>query len=159
MKQVVGFHFRLKDQFGNLLGDSQSGPGHPMLILLGSGGVLPALERHVSDMQIGERKCIEIPIDEAYGQIDPTLKLKIPRSKFPEGTELKTGFQFQGGEKDGWPIIFRVIKISGDDIFVDANHELAGLTLHYDVEITEKREATAEEISHGHAHRRSGSCQ
>ena len=158
MKDVVGFHFSLKDQFGNLLGDSLTETGQPMLILLGSGGVLPTLEQHLSEMQIGERKRVIIPVEDAYGEIDPTLKLKIPRSKFPAGTELKTGFQFQGGEKDGWPIIFRVTKIAGDDIYADANHELAGLALHYDVEITEKRGATAEEISHGHAHRHSGSC-
>ena len=109
-------------------------------------------------MNVGDTKSVIIPADQAYGEIDPKLKLKLPRSKFPDGTDINIGLQFQGGEKDGWPIIFRVIRIEGDDIYVDANHELAGLTLHYDVEITEIRDATTEEISHGHAHRRSGEC-
>ncbi len=158
MRQIIGFHFVLKDQFGKTLGDSRDMQEHPTLTLLGSGSILSALERHISDMSEGERKSFTIPADQAYGSVDPSLKLKIPRSKFPKGTDLKIGLPFQGGEKDGWPIIFRVTEISGDDIYADANHELAGLTLHYDVEITEKREATAEEISHGHAHRRKGSC-
>ena len=158
MTQVIGFHFVLKDQFGTLLEDSYNEEGQPRFALLGADGILPALERNISEMNVGERKSFVIPADQAYGLIDPSLKLKIPRSKFPAGTELKTGFHFQGGERDDWPVIYRVIRIDGDDIYADANHELSGLSLHYDVEITEKREATPEEISHGHAHRRNGVC-
>ena len=158
MAQVIGFHFTLKDQSGETLGGTREKQGRPMLALLGAGNILPALERQIIDMDIGARKQVTIPAEQAYGTVDPSLKLKLPRSKFPEGTDVKIGLQFQGGEKDGWPIIFRVVKIDGDDIYVDANHELAGLTLHYDIEITEKREATAEERSHGHAHHPSGSC-
>jgi len=158
MKQIIGFHFTLKDQHGNFLGSSRDGDGHPMLVLQGSGRVLPALERYIIDMQVGESQKIMIPTDQAYGAVDPSLKMKLPRSKFPEGTDIRIGLQFQGGEKDGWPVIFRVVKIEGTDVYVDANHELAGLSLHYDVEIMERRDATAEEISHGHAHRRSGEC-
>ena len=158
MRQVIGFHFVLKDQLGTVLEDSFSKDGHPMLILVGAGRVLPALEQNVSDMNVGERKSFTIPAEQAYGPVDPSLKLKIPRSKFPKDTELKPGFHFEGGEKEGWPVIYRVTKIDGDDIYADANHELAGHSLHYEVEITEKREASSEEISHGHAHRRSGVC-
>jgi len=158
MKQVIGFHFVLKDQFGTLLEDTRDSSGHPLLILLGSGRILPAVEHEIRDLQVGARKAFMIPADQAYGPVDPSLKLKIPRSKFPEGTELKVGFQFQGGEDNDWPIIYRVTKIDGDDIYADGNHELAGVALHYDVEITEKRDASADEISHGHAHRRSGVC-
>jgi len=158
MTQVIGFHFTLKDQFGTILENSYAADGRPMLILMGAGNILPAVERHISELPLGARKSFTIPQDQAYGAVDPTLILKIPRSKFPDGTELTTGFQFQGGEKDGWPIIYRVTKIEGDDIFADANHELAGLTLHYDVEIIEKRHAAPDEIAHGHAHRRRGAC-
>ena len=158
MKKIIGFHFVLKDQQGHVLGNSREDQEHPTLILTGSVRILPALEQHIKDMNVGDTKSVIIPADQAYGEIDPKLKLKLPRSKFPDGTDINIGLQFQGGEKDGWPIIFRVVKIEGDDIYVDANHELAGLTLHYDVEITEKRDATTEEISHGHAHRQGGSC-
>ena len=158
MRQIIGFHFTLKDQFGHVLGSSRDNAGHPMLVLLGAGSILTALERHVSAMSVGESKSVVIPADEAYGEVDPSLKMKIARSKFPEGTDVVVGLKFQGGEREGWPVIFRVTEINGEEVYVDANHELAGLSLHYDVEITEKREATAEEISHGHAHRRGGSC-
>ena len=149
MSKIIGFHFTLTDQQGNLIHDKN---GPPLHILLGAGQILPALETAIKDMAIGGTKTVTIPPHHAYGDIDPALKLKIPRSKFPEDTDLKIGLPFQGGEKDGWPVIFRVVKIDGDYIYADANHELAGLTLHYDIEIAEKRDATAEEISHGHVH-------
>ena len=152
MPQIIGFHFLLKDQSGHILGGSRDNQGHPMLILKGAGQILPALERNICDMSVGERETIIISPDAAYGEADPSLKMSLPRSKFPDGTDIQIGLQFQGGEKDGWPIIFRVVKIDGDDVHVDANHELAGLTLHYEVEITEKRDATDEELAHGHAH-------
>ncbi|MEP6343355.1 MAG: peptidylprolyl isomerase [Maricaulaceae bacterium] len=158
MRQIIGFHFTLKDQFSNVLGSSRDNAGHPMLVLQGSGSILAALERHVSDMSVGESKSVVIPAGEAYGEVDPSLKMKIAHSKFPEGTDVVVGLKFQGGEREGWPIIFRVTEINGEEVYVDANHELAGLSLHYDVEITEKREATAEEIAHGHAHHHGGSC-
>jgi len=158
MKQVIGFHFSLTDQFGHILENSRDNDGLPFLFLMGSGRLLPALEHHLSDMEVGERRSLIIPEDQAYGAVDPSLKLKIPRSKFPDDTDLNIGFQFQGGERDGWPVIYRVTEIEGDDIFADANHALAGRALHYDVEIIEKREASPDELAHGHAHRRKGVC-
>ena len=110
------------------------------------------MEREIQDMAIGQIKTVILPPTQAYGEVDKSLRMTIPRSKFPEGTEIKEGLQFEGGQRDGWPIIFRVVKIDGDDIYVDANHELAGMALHYDVEIMQRRAATADEIAHGHAH-------
>lgn len=156
MKQVVGFHFTLKDQSGSVLEDAHNRQGDPLFILMGAGAVLPALERHLGKMHVGETKEVIIPPEQSYGEVDPSLRLKLPRSKFPENTSLQEGVVFQGGEEDGWPIIYRIVKIEGKDIYADANHELAGVTLHYDLELIEKRDATIEEISHGHAHGPSG---
>ena len=152
MAQILGFHFTLKNQFGDILGGTHDNEGRPMLILLGASEVLSALELEIKDMAVGERKTIIIAPAEAYGEPDLSLRMIIPRSKFPQGTDIVEGLRFEGGEKDGWPVIFRVVKIDGDNIHVDANHELAGMALHYDVEIMEKREASADEIAHGHAH-------
>ena len=152
MPQIVGFHFTLRNQLGDMLGGTHDNDGHAMLVLMGAGNILPALELQIKDMAIGARKDVIISAVDAYGEVDETLRMTIPRSKFPDGTQIVDGLRFEGGKKDGWPIIFRVVKIDGDDIYVDANHELAGMTLHYDVEITDKREASDEEIAHGHAH-------
>ena len=152
MAQILGFHFTLKNQFGDILGGTHDNEGRPMLILLGASEVLPDLELEIKDMAVGARKELIISAADAYGEVDETLKMTLRRSQFPEGTDITEGLRFEGGEKDGWPVIFRVVKIDGDDIHVDANHELAGMALHYDVEITEKREASADEIAHGHAH-------
>ena len=156
MADVLGLHFTLKNQDGDVLGSTRDKDGAPLLVLIGHGGILPALEREIKDMTVGQSKMVIITAAQAYGEIDRSLKMTIPRSKFPEGTDIVQGLQFEGGQKDGWPIIFRVVKIKGDDIFIDANHELAGMDLHYDVEISERREATADELSHGHAHGKGG---
>ena len=156
MADVLGLHFTLKNQDGDVLGCTRDKDGAPLLVLIGHGGILPALEREIKDMTVGQSKMVIITAAQAYGEIDRSLKMTIPRSKFPEGTDIVQGLQFEGGQKDGWPIIFRVVKIKGDDIFIDANHELAGMDLHYDVEISERREATADELSHGHAHGKGG---
>lgn len=152
MTQILGFHFTLKNQFDNILGSSRDNQGQPMLVLMGAGQILPILEQQIKDMSVGERKTVIIAAKDAYGELDVSLQMTIPRSKFPDGTDIVEGLRFEGGQKDGWPIIFRVVKIEGDDVEVDANHELAGMTLHYDVEMMEKREASADEIAHGHAH-------
>ena len=156
MADVLGLHFTLKNQSGDILGGTRGKDAAPLLVLLGSGGLLPALEREIKDMAVGQSKAVILPPAQAYGEVDKSLRLIIPLSKFPEGTDIKEGLQFEGGQKDGWPIIFRVVKIHGDDIYVDANHELAGMELHYDVEITQRREASEDEISHGHAHGHGG---
>ena len=152
MAQITGFHFTLKNQFGDILGGTRDSDTQPMLILIGHGNILPALELQIKDLAVGARKELIISAAEAYGEVDKTLKMTLTRSQFPEGTDITEGLRFDGGQRDGWPVIFRVVKIDGDDIYVDANHELAGMTLHYDVEITEKRDASDEEIAHGHAH-------
>ena len=152
MADIIGLHFTLKNQSGDVLGGTRGKNAAPLLVLLGSGGLLIALEREINDMSVGQSKTVILPPAQAYGDVDKSLRLIVPRSKFPEGTDIKEGLQFEGGQRDGWPIRFRVVKIDGDDIYVDANHELAGMELHYDVEIMQRREATADELAHGHAH-------
>lgn len=152
MAQILGFHFTLKNQFGDILGGTRDSDTHPMLVLIGHGNILSAVELQIKDMAVGARKELIISAADAYGEVDETLKMTLRRSQFPEGTDITEGLRFEGGQRDGWPVIFRVVKIDGDDIHVDANHELAGMALHYDVEIMEKREASADEIAHGHAH-------
>ncbi len=156
MAEVVGLHFTLKNQDGHILGGTDEKDDAPLLVLLGYGSLLPALEDNIKDMTIGQSKTVILPPAQAYGDVDKSLRMIIPRSKFPEGTEIKEGLQFAGGQRDGWPIVFRIVKIDRDDIYIDANHELAGMALHYDVKITQRRMATADEVAHGHAHGHGG---
>lgn len=148
-KQVIGFHYTLKDQSGNII-DSSEGEA-PLLFLEGSGQIIPGLENAVLPLAVGEKKNVEVKAADAYGEIIPDLQITVQRSQFPEGSELKVGDQFQVNNEEHAPI-FTVVSIEGDNINVDGNHPLAGIDLFFDIEITEKRAATEEEIAHGHAH-------
>ena len=153
-KIVLGFHYILKDANGDILDRSRddSGNGHPLLILLGVGQIIPGLERQIMDLNIGDVATIKVKACEAYGDIDPSLRLKIPRDQFPADANIVEGLKFQGDMKEGYPIVFTVIQVEDGLIFADGNHDLAGQDLFYDIEIVEKRTASDEEIAHGHAH-------
>ena len=77
--------------------------------------------------------------------------MNVKLSQFPPGTEVEKGLQFRISNEPGSPM-FRVINVLGEEVFIDGNHPLAGENLHFDIEITETRDATEDEIAHGHAH-------
>lgn len=153
MTDVIGFHYTLKNAEGDILETSTG--SHPMLYLSGSGQILPALDKIMSTMLVGDKKLITLPAKEGYGEVDPALKMNVKLSQFPPDTDVKKGLQFRINNEPGSPM-FRVLNVLGEEVFIDGNHPLAGQSLHFDVEITEKREATEDEIAHGHAHGQGG---
>lgn len=148
-RKVIGFHYTLKNDAGEEL-DSSHG-GHPMLYLAGSGQILMALDAAISELPVGETVSVSLSAKESYGEMDPGLKMNVKLSQFPPGTEVKKGLQFRISNEPGSPM-FRVINVLGEEVFIDGNHPLAGENLHFDIEITESREATEDEVAHGHAH-------
>lgn len=148
-QQVIGFHYTLKDKDGNVI-DSSEGQ-NPLLFLEGSGQIIPGLESELTGMNSGDKKNVEIKAADAYGEIIEDLRITVQKSQFPDDKEIQVGDQFQVSNEPNAPI-FTVINIEGDDIHIDGNHPLAGHDLFFDVEVTEKREATQEELDHGHAH-------
>lgn len=96
-----------------------------------------------------------MPPAEGYGDIVPDLKLQVERSNFPAEADIQPGMQFEAEDGDRH-IIFTVKGVAGDQIDIDGNHPLAGETLHFSVEVTGIREATKEELTHGHAHGEGG---
>ena len=149
MTKVIGFHYTLKNDAGEVL-DSSEG-GNPMLYLVGSGQILLTLDAAIKDMAVGETKSVSLSAKEGYGEINPALKMNVKLGQFPAGTDVKQGLQFRISNEPGSPM-FRVINVLGEEVFIDGNHPLAGEALHFDVEITESRAATQEELDHGHAH-------
>ncbi len=149
MSKVIGFHYTLKNKIGMVLDSSDGNP--PMLFLTGSGQIIPGLEKRMKNMAIGETKTIMVPAAEAYGEVDESLKLTVKTTQFPIEANLKVGDQFRINEEPGAPL-FKVVKIDGEDVQIDGNHQMAGNDLYFDVEITEKRKATTDELAHGHAH-------
>ena len=153
MTQVIGFHYTLKNDAGEVLESSDG--GHPMLYLADSGQVLLTLDKEIQGLKVGETKSVTLAAKDAYGEINPALKMNVKLRQFPEGTEVKTGLQFRINNEPGSPM-FRVLNVLGEEVFIDGNHPLAGQPLHFDVEVTQKRQATDDEIAHGHAHGEGG---
>lgn len=146
---VMGFHYTLKDADGNVI-DSSSG-AEPLLFMLGAGHIIPGLETKIQLMEIGDTKLVEVKAKDAYGEVIEEMKMQVQRSQFPPEAPLNVGEQFRTSEDPAAPI-FTITEINGDEVHIDGNHPLAGKDLFFDIEITEKRDATEEEVAHGHAH-------
>ncbi len=147
--KVIGFHYSLKNDAGEILDTSEG--RDPMLYLAGSGQVLLTLDKVIQTMAIGEKTSVSLAAKDGYGEVNPALKMNVKLGQFPPGTEVKPGLQFKINNEPGSPM-FRVINVLGEEVFIDGNHPLAGVNLNFDVEITESRDATPEELDHGHAH-------
>ncbi len=148
-RQVISFHYTLKDTDGKLLDSSEE--NQPLAFLQGSGHIIPGLEEVLIAMKPGEKREVKVPYQKAYGAYDQTLVYNVTRSNFPNQDKINIGDMFQVGEGDQYQIV-TVVDVSAQDIVVDANHPLAGKDLVFNVEIAEMRPATTEELSHGHAH-------
>lgn len=157
-KRVIGFHYTVTDGEGEQI-DSSAGD-EPLYILEGAQQIVPGLERAVVGMKVGERKTVPVKAAEGYGEHDPRLVMEVGKDQFPPGTELEVGDQFGvEGESEDDGTVFTVVEVNGDSLTVDGNHPLAGQDLVFDVEIVEIREATKDELAHGHAHGMDGHHQ
>ncbi len=149
MPRVVTFNYTLRDPSGRVL-DTSAG-GEPVAYLEGAGQIIDGLDEQLRSTPAGAKVRVEVPAKKAYGERDPAQMQKVSRSVLPVEGELKLGDQFQTGPDRADPIV-TVAGIEGDEVLLDGNHPLAGIDLTFEVEIISAREATAEEISHGHAH-------
>jgi len=146
---VVSVSYSLKNSEGKQLDEASEDA--PLAYLHGVGQIVPGLEKELEGMTVGDKKEVTVTPAEGYGEIDPALKMEIPRANFPEDMEIKTGQQFSSEMGDKHQV-FTVIAQEGDKIRVDGNHPLAGETLHFSVKILDLRQATATELEHGHIH-------
>lgn len=142
-------HYLLTDADKNVLDSSQG--REPLAYIHGLGNIIPGLEKQLTGMQVGDKVNAVVEPAEGYGERDENLMQIVPKSGFQGDEELVVGMQVQVGTEHG-PAIASVAKIDGEDVTLDVNHPLAGVTLHFDVEIMGVRDATDEEISHGHVH-------
>ena len=147
--KVVTIHYTLTDQEGEVL-DSSVGE-QPLSYLHGRGNIIIGLEKALEGKKAGEKLQVTVPPDEAYGTVNEALVMQIPRTAFKDVDNLEPGMRFQVQGKEGVQVV-TVTDIGESEVTVDGNHPLAGEELTFDVEITEVREATQEELSHGHVH-------
>jgi len=147
-RKAVTIDYTLKDDGGEVL-DSSEGR-EPLTYLQGTGSVVPGLEKALAGKTVGDTVDVTLTPDEAYGPRDERLVRNMPRRKIAE-EKVKVGGRYPAETPEG-PRLVLVTALRGDYATVDANHPLAGMTLHFSVKVVGVRDATDEEIAHGHVH-------
>lgn len=147
---VVRMHYTLTNSDGEVL-DSSSG-GEPLAYLHGAGNIIPGLERELTGKVAGDSLTVVVAPEDGYGEVNEGLFQVVPREAFQGIDAIEPGMNFQAQGEGGQVQSIVVAKVDGDEITVDANHPLAGVQLHFAVEIVEVRDASDEEIAHGHVH-------
>jgi len=151
--RVVTIDYELKDDEGEIL-DSSAG-SEPLVYLHGNENIIPGLEKHLAGKKAGEAVECLVPAAEAYGLRDDSLIIKVKKDEFGSGAQVTVGMQFEAHSESGVQVV-TVVGIEGDEVTVDANHPLAGEDLHFSVKVVDVREATDEELEHGHVHEEGG---
>jgi len=152
-RKVVTFHYTLSDEQGEQLESSRE--GDPMTYLHGVGNIIPGLEKALAGKAAGDRFEVSVEPAEAYGERNENGIQRIPAKHFKQVGRLKPGQVVVMQTREG-PRQLTVVKVGRFNVDVDTNHPMAGLSLTFEVEVTDVRDATDEEISHGHVHGKGG---
>lgn len=147
--KVFSFHYTLKDSKGTVLESSHG--QEPISFLQGTGAIIPGLEDALKDLAKGAKKSVHVPAAQAYGEYDQSLVMPVPKSQLPK-PDISVGDRFHAQSGDGHMTVVTVKEVQDEHVLMDGNHPMAGQDLNFDVEINDVREATEEEIAHGHAH-------
>lgn len=147
---VVSMHYKLTDDDKNVL-DSSDG-AEPLTYLHGAGDIIPGLEKALVGKVEGDSLQVRVEPAEGYGEVKPDLVQTVEKAAFQDVESVEVGMTFQAKAPNGSQQRIVVKKVEGDEVTIDANHPLAGVVLSFNVEIVSVREATKEEIAHGHVH-------
>jgi FKBP-type peptidyl-prolyl cis-trans isomerase SlyD len=147
VSRFLTFHYTLRDPQGRLLDTSRG--GDPLSCIEGAGQIIEGLESILRSMQPGDSRKVTVPPERGYGLREEALVQKVARAHLPLG-EVKAGDRFQTGPDRHAPVV-TVIAVTGDEVTLDANHPMAGLPLHFDVELITARPATPSEQKQAHA--------
>jgi len=147
--KVVSIHYTLKDDSGQVL--DQSAADEPLAYLHGNGNLVPGLEKALEGKQAGDKVSVAVAPAEGYGERDERMVQTVPRDAFRGVEAILPGMRFNAQSDHGVHTVV-VTKVERDTVTVDGNHPLAGQTLHFEVEVGEVREPSAEELDHGHVH-------
>jgi FKBP-type peptidyl-prolyl cis-trans isomerase SlyD len=146
---AVSIHYTLKNDQGEII--DSSAESDPLVYLHGQGGIITGLENALGGKNIGDKFSVRLEPADAYGELSEDMIQVIHRDMFDGIDSLEVGMQFHAAVNSGSGIV-TIVKIDGDDITIDGNHPMAGQALNFDVEVVDVREATQEELSHGHVH-------
>lgn len=109
----------------------------PLEFTLGQGQLIPGFEKAVTGLAVGDSTTVDIPSDEAYGEVREDLILSVPKTQLPEDIEPQVGMQLQVNQPDGQPVPVRITDVSDEVLTLDANHPLAGQNLKFKIELVE----------------------
>jgi FKBP-type peptidyl-prolyl cis-trans isomerase SlyD len=146
---VASIHYTLTDGEGKVIDSSQG--QEPLAYLHGAGNIIPGLEKALAGKVVGDKFKVNIPAAEAYGVRDDNMVQELPSNMFSGIDKIEVGMEFHAETEHGLQVV-TVTKVEGDTITIDGNHPLAGVDLTFDVEVADVRDATQEELDHGHAH-------
>lgn len=148
--KVVTIDYTLTDDEGTVLDTSEG--GEPLAYIHGVGNLIPGLEEALEGLSPGDAVRVSVPPEKAYGEIHDHLRQSVPRSRFDTEDEIEVGMMFHTPAEGGGMQVVRVVAVETEHVTVDANHPLAGQNLNFAVRVADVREATAEELDHGHVH-------
>ena len=152
--RAVSIHYHLTDDAGEVI-DSSKGKD-PLAYLHGHGNLVPGVERALAGKVVGDAFNVVVSPEDGYGVHDPALNVAVPIEAFPEESRdnLVPGAMFHGPHPsvEDTVVTYAVAEVVEGEVRCSGNHPLAGVTLHFDLEVVSIREATAEELAHGHIH-------
>jgi len=151
--KVATIEYTLKGEDGEVIDASN---GTPLPYLHGHMNLVPGLEKELEGKTVGEKFSVVVPAAEGYGEHNEEFVQVVPREMLKGIDDLKVGMHFQAQGPEGQTHSVHIAKIDGEDITVDGNHPLAGKALNFDIEVVDLRDATEEELSHGHVHGEGG---
>lgn len=148
--RVVSIDYTLKNDNGEVL-DTSDGR-EPLSFIFGSGSIIPGLENELKGKAAGEEFSVTVAPEDGYGEYDESMMFEVSKEQFQDSNQIQEGMQVQGQNSAGQVQIFTVKTIGDEKVTLDANHPLAGEKLHFDVAVKTVRDATPEELDHGHVH-------
>lgn len=149
-ERAVSIHYTLKNDAGEVL-DSSAG-AEPLVYLHGFGNIIPGLEDALLDRKAGDSLQVTVQPQDGYGEVLDELRQKVSVDMFQGVEQIEVGQMFETQSQDGHIMLVTVTAIEDGEVTIDANHPLAGEVLHFDVTVEEVREATEDELEHGHIH-------
>lgn len=147
---VVTIDYELKDDDGNII-DATEG-SDPLHYLHGTDNLIEGLEKALDGKKTGDSVSVSVSPEQGYGERDEAKIQPVPKDSFDDQTQLQAGKQFMAQSPEGEHLTITIVEVTDDKVVVDSNHPLAGKNLNFKVEIKRVREATQEEIDHGHVH-------
>lgn len=148
--KAVALDYKLTIDGGIVVDASEK--GEPLWYLHGNANIIPGLEKELEGLKVGDEKTVVVSAAEGYGEYQADRQHAVPKASFPPDSSFEVGDRVMAQAPDGSGLPARIAAVSAKEVTLDFNHELAGKELTFTIKVTEVRDATKEELTHGHVH-------